>query len=62
MDDTLLLIQGVSLAQLSAKAASEHHNTTSGFIAVLSAACTSGKQYGIDLILFYYFKDCFYNC
>ena len=39
----VILTIGVSLAQLSASEhASEHHNTTAGFIAVLLAACTSG--------------------
>lgn len=39
----VLLTAGVSLAQLSAsKNKDDHHNTTLGFVAVLSAACTSG--------------------
>ncbi|KAJ1428359.1 nucleotide-sugar transporter-domain-containing protein [Ochromonadaceae sp. CCMP2298] len=38
----LVLTLGVSLAQSSASSASDAHNTTSGFAAVLLAACTSG--------------------
>jgi UDP-sugar transporter A1/2/3 len=39
----VILTIGVSLAQLSAKhKVEEHHNSRAGFIAVLSAACTSG--------------------
>ena len=39
----VVLLAGVSLAQLSAAdRAADHHNTTAGFVAVLAAACTSG--------------------
>jgi hypothetical protein len=47
----VILTIGVSLAQLSAKhKVEEHHNSRAGFIAVLSAACTSGFS-GTDIMM-----------